>query len=273
MTNLISQTVPYQVDTGFSPFKASEFDDALCFLSGEGFTGVEIAVAYPHAVDPDELLSKLEAGNLAATTLSTGQIYGLKGLFLSSDDEDIRAGAIDTVKGHVDLSARIGRPHVTIGLIRGMMKDGDKGALLGNLRQALLPCFDYASKKAVTLQIEPVNRKETFLLNSVAEALDFIYSLGSPENAGILYDCYHSNIEDGDMVKAIHDAGKRITNIHLADSHRGLPGYGEIDFSAVRCATKEIGYSGAFALETLPVPDADFVKKNCFAAIAGVVGL
>ena len=272
MTNIISQTVPYQVDTGFSPFKASEFDSALDFLACEGFSGVEIAVAYPREVDPEELLRKLESANLAATTLSTGQICGLKGLFLSSDDEDVRAAAIDIVKGHVDLSVRIGRPRVTIGLIRGMMKEGDKRLLLENLRQALLPCFDYAAGKSVTLQIEPVNHKETLLINSVDEALDFIRVLGNPENAGILYDCYHSNIEDGDMVKAILKAGARITNIHLADSHRGLPGYGEIDFSAVRAATKDIGYTGAFALETLPIPDAGFINRNCFAAITGVVG-
>jgi len=272
MDNIISQTVPYQVDTGFSPFKASQFDDALDFLAGEGFTGVEIAVAFPREVDPDELLKKLSSRNLTASTLSTGQICGLKGLFLSSYDEDVRAGAIETVKGHVDLSVRIGRPHVTIGLIRGMLKEGDKQALLDNLRQALLPCFEYAANKAVTLQIEPVNHNETMLLNCVAETLDFIQSLGNPENAGILYDCFHSNIEDGDMVKAILSAGKRITNIHLADSNRGLPGYGEIDFSAVRRATKKIGYAGAFALETLSIPDAEFINKNCYEAITGVVG-
>jgi len=273
MANIISQTVPYQVDTGFSPFKASMFDDALDFLAAEGFTGAEVAVAYPQDVEPDELLEKLEARNLTATTLSTGQIVGLKGFYLSSPDEDIRTGAIDTVKAHVDLSSRIGKPHVTIGLIRGMIKEGDKQALLNNLRQALLPCFDYAASKSVTLQIEPVNRNETILINSVAEVVDFIDSLGNPENAGILFDCYHSNIEDGDPAKAIREAGSRITNMHFADSDRGLPGYGEIDFSAVRRVIKEIGYTGAFALETLSIPNAVFVRKNCYKAITAALCL
>ena len=271
MVNVISQTVPYQVDTVFSPFPAAEFDAALDFLAAEGFTGVEIAVAYPDEVDPDELLGKLEKRGLAVTTLSTGQIYGLKGLFLSSPDESIRDGAVGTVKDHVDLSMRIGRPHVTIGLIRGMIKEGEKQILMERLRQALLPCFDYASRAGVVLQIEPVNRGETMLINNVAEALDFISSLGNPENAGLLYDTYHSYIEESDMVKAMYEAGKTVTNIHIADSHRGLPGYGEIDFSPVIRAARETGYTGAFTLETLAVPDADFVRNNCYKAITGVI--
>ena len=165
--NKISQTVPYQLDTVFSPFGVDEFDAAISFLANIGFTGIELAVAYPTKVDSNELLKKLEQVQLAVTTLSTGQIYGLEGIFLSSGDGEIRARAGDVVKGHIELSAKIGFPPVTIGLLRGKTEKGIKKTLLENLRQALLPCVDYAVKHGVTLQIEPICKKETVLINSI----------------------------------------------------------------------------------------------------------
>lgn len=265
--NKISQTVPLQYDTMFSPFSAAEFDTALDFLAGRGFTGVELAVARPKSVDRADLLKKLKAARLVVTTLSTGQAYTLDGLFLSSFDENVRNAAADLVKGHVDLSAEIGRPPVTIGLLRGKMEKGERTALLENLRRALELCIEYAQKNGVILQIEPINSGETVLINTVSEALEFIAALGNPENVGILYDTFHSFNEDGDMADAIRAARKKITNVHLADSHRGLPGYGHIDFGAVGQALREIGYKGAYALETLVIPDPEFVNKHCYESV------
>jgi sugar phosphate isomerase/epimerase len=117
--NKVSQTIPYQIDTGFSPFKASEFNLALDFLEERNFTGAELAIAYPAQVDAKALLKQLESHHLTATTISTGQIYGLEGLYLSSFDESVRTRAVKVIKEHVDLSVDIGLPPVTIGLVRG----------------------------------------------------------------------------------------------------------------------------------------------------------
>ena len=268
--NKISQTIPLQVDTVFSPFRADEFDVALAYLSEIGFSGVELAIAYPREVDAERLQKNLDSRGLTATTLSTGQIYGLKGLYLSSFDGEVRAGAVDIIKGHIELSSRIGFPPVTVGLLRGKLEQGDKSALMAGFRESLLICIEYASEYGVTLQLEPINRSETVLLNSVAETMEFIRALGNPSNVGILYDTYHSNIEDGDMGAAVRMAAHKITNIHLADSHRGLPGYGDIDFSIVMGVLRETGYGGAYALETLSIPDQEFVKQKCYDSVIDI---
>ena len=103
--------------------------------------------------------------------------------------------------------------------------------------------------------------------------MEFIESLGSPENIGILYDTYHSNLEDDDMISAIRVTGKKITNVHLADSHRGLPGYGDINFALVHRTLQETGYRGAYALETLVVPDRTFINCHCYESIANITAL
>ena len=269
--NKLSQTIPYQVDTIFSPFPASEFPSALAFLEEAGFTGVELAIAYPREVNAASLHKQLQAHHLAATSLSTGQIYGLKGLYMSSFDEEIRKQAADVIKGHIELSAELDAPVVTVGLIRGKLEAGDPAQLMENFRCAMMPCVEYALKYGVTLQVEPINKSETVMIHSTYDGLAFLEALGNPENVGILYDTYHSNLEDGDMFAAIRAAAGRITNVHLADSHRGLPGYGTLDFKAIYRAVQETGYQGPYALETLAIPDTTFVNTHCFESVRAIM--
>ena len=269
--NKISQTVPYQYDTVFSPFKAEEFAYALEYIALQGFTGVEIAVAHPGQVNGSKLYKQLESFGLSATTLSTGQAYALDGLCLSSFDEDIRKRSVALMAEHVDLSSCLGFPCVTVGLIRGKLEKGDKRILLENLKTSLMQCVEYAFKRGVTLQLEPICRAETLLINNTGEALAFLNELGNPENLGILYDTYHSWHEDDEMTEAIKAAAGKITNVHFADSNRGMPGTGAIDFSAVYEAIKSTGYKGAYALETLSIPSAEHVKMHGAFSIMSII--
>jgi sugar phosphate isomerase/epimerase len=132
-------------------------------------------------------------------------------------------------------------------------------------------CVEYSQKRGVSLQIEPINKSETNILNNVYETLEFIDGLGNPENLGLLYDTYHSNIEDGGMIEAIKAAAGRIKNVHFADSDRGLPGYGTLDFPKIFKAVIDTGYQGAFALETLSKPSVEFVRENCASSILQIV--
>ncbi len=271
--NLLSQTVPLQFDTIFSPFTADRFDEALAAVAAGGLTGVELAVAYPDKVDTDALNRKLAAHRLAATTLSTGQVYGRDGLELTSADADVRARTVAIVKGHVDLSRAIGHPHVTIGLMRGKGKPERLAACRALLKETLKPCLDYAAKHDVVLQLEPINHTELLLINSTDDALRFFDEMGNPENLGLLFDIYHSRIEDGDVIAAVRRAGKRITNVHLADSNRGLPFDGDTDFPSILAAILDTGYKGAFTLENLNLPDARYTETHFAERLKKVVSL
>lgn len=267
--NYLSQTVPLQYDTAFSPYAAVGWRAAFDDLHRKGFTGVEIAVAYPDRIDAEELCRHARTNGLAITTISTGQVFGRDGLFLAAADPEIRARAMAVVRGHIDLSARIGRPHVTVGLLRGRPEEG--AAALPLFAEAILSLANYAEKRDVMLQIEPINRAETTLLNSTAETLSFLHRLGDPKSVGILFDAYHANIGEGDIAAAIRAAAGRITNFHIADSHRGLPGDGTIDFPMILAAVLDTGYTGAFALEALCLPSREYVLQNEWPALQGAV--
>jgi len=260
--NKLSQTVPIQYDTGFSPYAAADWRAAFADVAAKGLTGVEIAVAYPDLIDAVDVLNEANKNALAITTISTGQVYALEGAYLTAPEAEKRKRAQEILRGHIDLSEKLGRPPVTVGLIRGKLEPGEKSALLALLGEALAPLCAYAAERGVTLQIEAINKSETNLLNSTWEALTFLEALGSPISLGLLYDTYHSYLEDGDLCAAIRAAGKKITNVHLADSHRGLPGEGAIDFGAVYSTLMEIGYESAIALETLCVPSREHVLDH-----------
>lgn len=267
--NRLSQTVPLQYDTTFSPYAAVGWRAAFADLQQKGFTGVEIAVAYPDRIDADALLSEAQARSLAITTISTGQAFARDGLYLTAPDAEVRARAMDIVRGQIDLSARIGRPPVTIGLLRGRPEAG--AAALALLLETMKPLVGHAARCGVILQIEPINRAETTLLNSTAEVLDFLDRLDAAAHTRLLFDAYHANIEDGDVAAAVRAAAGRITNFHVADSHRGLPGDGTIDFPAVLSAALDTGYTGAFALETLCLPSREYVLAQEAAALRGAL--
>lgn len=269
--NILSQTVPIQFDTVFSPYAAADWRAAFEDVALLGLTGVELAVAYPERVDAALVRSAAQNYGLAITTLSTGQIYGLAGLYLTAPDAQARAKAAGILRGHIDLSAKLGLPHVTVGLVRGKLEPGGEALLEERLADALFPLLAYAREQGVKLQIEAINRGETSFLNSAAKTLSFIDKLNAGETLGLLYDTYHSHLEDADMADAVRAAAGKITNVHFADSHRGLPGEGTIDFAPVMRALEETGYRGALTLETLCVPTREHVLAHYAGAIKNLL--
>lgn len=261
--NIISQTVPLQYDTGYSPFRADEFKKAAAFLEEVGFTGLELAVARPESADAELINSVVSARSLTVSTLSTGQLYGLDGAYLAAEDSASRNAAIAAVKGHIDLSSRlVGCPPVTIGLIRGRGDEGDAATLYENFFEAMKPCLEHAAKRGVILQIEPINGSELKLINTVGECLEFMARLGDPKELGLLYDTYHAALAEEDMFKALALCAERVTNVHFSDTGRKLPGEGEIDFPRVVAVLSDAGYTGAYALECMNIPSAEYVRAR-----------
>ena len=98
------------------------------------------------------------------------------------------------------------------------------------------------------LIIEPLNRYEQFWPLKLQDAVALCEEVGSPA-CKMMADLFHMNIEESDMPAAIREAGPSIVNVHLADSHRQLPGSGHMDFHSCFRALKEIGYDGYMGLE------------------------
>jgi len=120
-----------------------------------------------------------------------------------------------------------------------------------NSVKAVQEVAKYAEKKDILLAIEPINRYETYLVNSVQDALGYSREVNS-SHVKIMADTFHMNIEERDIPEAIRMAGNNLINVHIADSNRCSVGRGHINFKALVKALKEINYKYALTLEPLP---------------------
>ncbi len=243
--------VPVQDPTPFSPFLPEEWPESLDQVRSAGYSCVELAITHPSHIQPSQLEGLLGKTGLKWVSVTTGQAFWRENLSLSSSDEKVREQALMRVKAHMDLASPFGAV-VIIGLIRG--KEGDKSFL----QEALRECADF--RKDVRLALEPLNRYETSLLNTVAEAMEFIEALDR-ENVGILFDTFHANVEEASIAKALLFAKDRLFHVHVADSNRWIPGFGHLDFSEVWDALNKVNYKGSLVLECLPKPDSRFLLR------------
>ncbi len=145
-------------------------------------------------------------------------------------------------------------------------------ATLALLGQVISPLADHArSSYGVPLLIEPLNRYETNLLNTVPETAEWISTLPT-DNLRILADLFHMNIEEADMADAIKAVGAHIGHVHFADSNRRAVGMGHSPIAEAVTALKQIGYSGYLSAEIFPKPDSATAAKQTIESYRGIVG-
>jgi sugar phosphate isomerase/epimerase len=106
----------------------------------------------------------------------------------------------------------------------------------------------HAKEVGVVIAIEPLNRYENHMINTLAQAASLCTEIGSPW-FGIAADTYHMNIEEADPIKALFEASGWIRHIQLSDSNRLEPTAGHIDGSMTLAAIAAIGYAGELAYE------------------------
>ncbi len=258
MKNFKTSIVASISPTSFEALALSgDVERAFQLAKEEGFDAVEIAVRDPSLVKAGDILELAESAGLAIAAIGTGQAYLEEGLSLTSPDEHVRRSALDRMRRQVDLSVQLGA-RVIVGLIRGTVKSRDEvEEALDLLGLSMFEIGAYAQEVgAPGLLIEPINRYETRLINSVGEGVEFLEKL-SDLPVRLLADVFHMNIEDTDMAGAIKAAGDKIGHVHLADSNRHAPGRGHIDFSFILQALEESGYSGYLSCEILPEPSPE----------------
>lgn len=255
-----SASISVQFDTPFAPFPGCQWEKGLQWVKDSGLQAAELIVCDPGSVDLKAVKDKLDALELPVSTISTGQAVSREGLIMTSPDPAIRSATRRRLQEDIDFSVSLGCPNVTIGLIRGGISSGNPEEEYGYLKEELLRVVDYAVKKGIVLNLEPINRYECSLLNSTASAWQLIDEIKAQDSVGILYDTFHSNIEDADMIGTVRKYARYFSNVHFADSNRQLPGEGHTDFAAIVDALKECGYERYVALEVLNRPDADHIR-------------
>jgi sugar phosphate isomerase/epimerase len=238
-------------------------------IAALGYDGVELAVRDPRLVDYDEIERLTRACHLSVPAIGTGQAWGEEGLSFTDPDQDVRHTAIERIKSHFPGAAHLGAV-VIVGLIRGVVRPGvDPVQAMDWLVEALKECSAAAHPHGVRLALEPINRYETTLINTVAQGLGLIKRVGAG-NFGLLLDTFHMNIEEPDIHASIRDCGERLFHFHVADSNRWHPGAGHLDFNSILEVLSGIDYDGWVSGEFLPKPDAETAARLGIAFLRGL---
>ncbi len=243
--------------SGFAPILfPGALDMGLQAAHDLGYDGVELSLLDSTRIDRSVLKAKLAELQLKVFAIATGQSYITDGLFFYSPDPSKRQKVADRVRHHIDLAAEL-KSRVIIGGIRGKLDSpGEEGKL--NLSQegekAIASCADHAQACGVILLLEPINRYETNVVNTLEEGLRMMEQLGH-SCLKLLPDTFHMNIEEGSIPSSIAQAGKAIGYVHFADSNRLAPGWGHLDFAGILEALHQIQYHGPIGIEVLPKPN------------------
>ena len=220
----------------------------LAEIKAHGFDGAELPLFDPRQFPAADLRRGLEQNGLECTLCSV--LTG--GANIISDDAGVRARTrthmADCVKAAAEVGARIiaGPLYSPVGYLPGRRRTADEWKWAVECYQALGPVL---RQHGVTIAIEPLNRFETYFLNTAADAVRLCDEIGDP-NVGILFDTFHANIEEKNIGQAYRTVGKHLKHVHTCENDRGIPGSGHVEWPAVFAALRDIKYDGWLTIES-----------------------
>ncbi len=118
-----------------------------------------------------------------------------------------------------------------------------------NLTRALGAAAKHAKTLGLQFGIEAVNRYESHLINSAEQAVALVERIGM-DNVFVHLDTFHMNMEEKGMGNGIIAARDHLKYMHMSESDRGTPGFGNVAWNEVFAALSAIGFKGLLVLES-----------------------
>lgn len=218
-----------------------------------GFDGVELNL-FQTALD-DMIASELQEA-IDSTGIPLTAICGGYRHWIGHFDDAKRLEAVSDIQKSLKYAAQLGALGIIAPAAYGMFprtfptftaprdEQGDRTALVDSLKKIA----EQAEKQQVTLYLEPLNRYEDHMINTIAQAVSIIEEVGSGR-IKVLGDFFHMNIEEGDISQTIETHHSQLGYYHLADSNRQLPGKAHTDFRTPFHTLKRLNYEGYLSME------------------------
>jgi hydroxypyruvate isomerase len=170
------------------------------------------------------------------------------------NDKQYHATLLKNYLEHIELVSKSGYKNLIC--FSGNKKGMDDETGLKNCTEALKLLMLTAEKKGVIIQMELFNSKvdhKDYMCDNTKWGIELCKRIGSP-NFKLLYDIYHMQINEGDVIRTISDHHQYFGHYHTA----GVPGRHEIDetqelfYPAIMKAIVATGYQGYVAQEFIP---------------------
>lgn len=207
--------------------------------------------------DVDAIIRKKnELGLEVATIMGSGW----KPLFT----EETRKTFVSNIQASLAAAKRLGAKTliVTTGNEDKQLSRAEQHAGYVAALRAVAPLAEHAQ---IPLVLEPLNTKVDhpgYYLQTAKEGFEILDEVGSPA-VKMLFDIYHHQIMEGNVIQDITSNIAKIAHFHVADvPGRHEPGSGEINYANVFRAIASSGYQGFVGLEFKPSRNADETLKE-----------
>ena len=240
---------------GLSTFVlASPFSNNDLSLMGKvksmGYDVLEICIEDPAILSSDAI-------NVAAKKY--GLDISICGAFgpdrdISHEDPTIRAHGIAYLNTCIDFAAEVGSPFVcgpmysATGKTR-LLSPEERKQQFDWAVESIVTVAGHAQAKGVGLAIEPLNRFETDLINTLEQGVELCRAVGL-DNVGLLIDTFHMHIEEKSLTESIRIAAPYIFHVQVSENDRGTPGKGQVHWDEFFAALNEINYEGSIVVES-----------------------
>lgn len=188
------------------------------------------------------------------------------------NDKQYHPTLLKNYNEHIDLVAAAGYKNLICfsGSRRGMADEVG----LKNCADGLKQIMSHAEKKGVVIQMELLNSKvnhKDYMCDKSAWGVELCKQVGS-ENFKLLYDIYHMQIDEGDVIRTIQDRHQYFGHYHTG----GVPGRNEIDesqelyYPAIIKAIIATGFNDYLAQEFIPIKDDKIASLRAAIKICDV---
>lgn len=258
---------------GLAP--GATFAERLKNIEKYGFEGIELNGGYLNTAE--EVAERRSV--LRDSPVKASSICGGNSAELVHPDRGRRQKCSDGLKRQLEIAAELGAVGpITVPIFNNNDRVPDLSPWKTRaqierdlLIEMLLPLAQHAADAGVSVLLEPLNRYESNSIPQQKDGAEIVRQINSP-GVRLMSDVFHMHIEEFNSPNALRSAAETIGHVHLADNTRKEPGSGDIDFSAVFAALREIGFGGYMAYECGLTGPADTVLpisvrflKDCLA--------
>jgi D-psicose/D-tagatose/L-ribulose 3-epimerase len=217
-------------------------------IKGMGFDGVEFPVETMSAGDIEKFSAACDSLGLGRTAVA---VFNPALYDPVSTDGSLRKAASRALGEWSEKAKMLGADLLSGPFFQGLGRFSGAPPTDEEWKRALETLHEgcsIAAANGIRVALEPLNRFEMYLANTIAEAKRFVLELGL-ENVGILGDTMHANIEELDVTGAYCGAMPHLFHVHISESNRGTPGSGHGVPEALIPGLKSAGYDGWLTIE------------------------
>ena len=244
-------TVPFKLSVMlWTVNKQLPFEQRLEKVAEAGYGAVELVNEFEKWSDDDFRRMNSKKRSLGITFDATAGVW--KGIA----DPGGRDAFLTDLQNFFPVAHKLECPEIIVlsgNKVEGVSSQAHHEACIEALKRGA----DLAAKQNVTLLLENIDQEENpkYYLTSVAEGFEIIRKVDNP-HVKFLYDFFHEQISEGNLIKKLEKNIDQVGCVHIADvPGRHEPGTGEINYTNIFRKLAELKYDRYAAMEFEPTGD------------------